>query len=181
MLIETALMLEIQRTNPRRVDENKAALYSGWVVEQAREHNLDPWLLHSLIYVESRWVAKVVRLEGDKSCSVGLGQINVADCNEQKIRKLQDPHENLRHIGARLELLQRTCKKNCEGLGWLQGYNPGSKSYVRLVETVLRRCHDDHESIVREVHARLHVPGLRRDGRCGASAECRPRAGTEHS
>jgi hypothetical protein len=175
MLIEAALTAEIQKTNPRKIDERKAETYAGWVVEQAKEHSLDPWLLHALVYVESRWVAKVVRIEGDKSCSVGLGQINVADCSDAKVQKLQDPHENLRQVARRLDLLQRTCKNSCEGLGWLQPYNPGDKSYVRLVETVLRRCHDDHEPAVRDVQTRLHFSGVCWQGPGGAGAKRRLR------
>jgi len=175
MLIEAALMFEVQRTN-LRIDERTARKYVDWIVEQATTHRLDPWLFFSLVYVESRWTAAVVRAEGDKSCSVGLGQINVSDCDPLEIERLQEPHENLRNVGWRLAQLRRICTRDCEGIRWLRGYNPGSKSYVSKVETVLERCHADYESPLREIPAGLHLSGVQwqsgdRTGReCGASA-----------
>jgi len=162
MLMQAMLVLEIQRTNPR-IGDAVAEHYASWVVEEADAHEEDPWLIFALGYVESRWTARVVRHEGDGSCSVGIGQINVPTCEARAVERLRDPRENLRQVGTRLELLRRTCKKDCMGIGWLRGYNPGDRGYVARVEKVLRRCHeehDDHQPVVREVPTGLHLPGM---------------------
>lgn len=171
MLIEAALVLEMQRTNPR-VNTRTAHKYAEWVLEESTQHVLDPWLIFSLVYVESRWTAVVVRPEGDGSCSVGLGQMNVATCDPIEIERLVDPRENLRRVGHRLALLRRVCKNDCEGIRWLRGYNPGSKSYVSKVEGVLARAHAEYEPPLREVPTDLYASWMCREDDRGASAEC---------
>ena len=165
MLIEAALIIEMHRSNPA-MDDKTAEAYAGWVVEESENHKLDPWLVYSLVHVESRWKTSAFRLEGDGTCSVGLGQINVPNCDPWTIERLHDPHHNLKTVTLRLDLLRRICRKKCEGIGFVRGYNPGDRSYLRLIGQVLERCHDDYEPALREVRTGMHVSRVWGAGPC---------------
>lgn len=170
MQVEIAIALEIQRTNPK-VSETMAQQYSAWVMEESVRNDLDPWLLHGIAHVESRWTAKAFRKERDGSCSVGLGQINVGNCEPGRVQTLKDPRENLRAMSDFLSTIRSTCRKNCEGLRWLRFYNYNNKQYVSgLVEPVIRRCRTKYEEQepqrdhlpVQEVPARVYFPWMLR-------------------
>jgi hypothetical protein len=168
MLVETALMLEIQRTNPK-VPEPQARKFASWVLEEADRNNLDPWLFHGIVYIESRWTPGVVRREEDGSCSIGLGQINVRRCEASKVQPLRDPRENLRRMGDFLSTIRDSCLKNCQGLKWLRFYNYNNKRYVTgLVGPVVDRCHaaydeKDEQPSPEHVHSELHVSRVCRE------------------
>lgn len=161
MAIELALALAIRQTNPK-VDHARADKYAAWVVEEADKRALDPWLFQAIIYTESRWTARVVRVEGDGSCSVGLGQINLARCEKDKIEELKEPQTNLQRMGEFLERIRSTCRYKCDGLGWLRAYNPGSKKYVPAVAAALERYHArfDEQSSRRALRVDVHASGM---------------------
>lgn len=165
MLIEAALALEIQTVNPR-LPTPTVTQYVQWVVEDSRHYDVDPWVVYALVGVESHWNAAALRREGDGTCSVGLGQINVRDCYSEKVVRLLEPRANLRAVVLRLNLLQRVCSHDCDGIGWLQGYNPGSHHYLGLVTRLMRRrgVYEDRESDIREVHTEMYSSGMCRQG-----------------
>lgn len=170
MIVEAALAMEIQRTNPK-VPEPRANEFAGWVVEEANRNNIDPWLIHGIVHIESRWTPGVVRHENDGSCSIGLGQINVLHCESAKIKPLRDPRENLHRMSDFLSTIRNACLKNCEGYKWLRFYNYNNKHYVTgLVGPVVDRCHaaydtedDEQHRPLPYVHSLLHVPWLCRE------------------
>lgn len=162
MLTELALVLEIQKTNGA-LTAAKSKQYASWVMEEASKNDIDPWVFHSIVWVESRWTARVVRKEQDGSCSIGLGQINVR-CDSKQVEVLQDPRENLKKMGTFLSGIKTTCKHDCAGLGWLKAYNGGDRNYVpKKVEPIVQRCHAAYvEPAVRTIPARVlssRVPG----------------------
>jgi hypothetical protein len=166
MILEAALALEIQRVNPR-LPECTVDRYAQLVVDEAQKRGVDPWVVFALVTVESRWISSAMRYEGDGTCSVGLGQINVRDCASDRVEKLKNPYTNLRVVVGRLGYLQDFCKRDCAGLGWLRGYNPGSRRYVSFVVQAMtaREKYEDRESDVSEVHIEVYSSGMcRQDG-----------------
>jgi hypothetical protein len=173
MLIEAALALEIHRTNPA-LPAGTVRQYAAWVLEEARARDFDPWLFHGVIVIESRWTAGVVRVEGNHTCSVGLGQINVR-CDGRHIAPLKEPRANLRRMGAMFDALRHACVTLCDEAGWLRGYNPGDGTYTRRVLAILSRCHVLYsEPALCRVHPHMHVSGLRGEAVDAAGAECGP-------
>lgn len=164
MLIEAALAVEIHRTNPALNDETRVQ-YASWVVEEATARDLDPWVFHAIIHVETRWKAGIVVHEHDGTCSVGLGGINVA-CDSSRAKDLRDPHANIQAVGVFLTRIRRRCAyrwcSDHNGLGWLRMYNGGQDYVTRLVGPIVERCHAAYpaQSIVGEVQAEVHVPEL---------------------
>jgi len=162
MLLEAALVLEIQRTNPK-VGEELATLYAQTVVAQAARVDIDPWVFHGIIHVESSWTARVVRHEGDRTCSVGLGQINVRTCKHTTIKLLQDPVQNITAVADFLARIKRKCIRRCGDLRWLVPYNPGQPRYVGWVKTIVDRSHDRYDEPawpLPKVRTRMHVAWL---------------------
>jgi hypothetical protein len=146
MLIEVALALEIRTTNPKLTAETSQQ-YANWVVEEAADRGLDPWLLHGLVSVESAWTASAVNHEKNGTCSVGLGQINTG-CSKEQLAKYQDPRTNLHKIGEYLAGMQKSCTKDCKNNGWVRAYNPGSKDYyLRQIRAIVARCHKEYDSV----------------------------------
>ena len=136
MLVELALALAIRSSNPA-LSEAKAHVYASWVLQESTARSLDPWIFQAIIHRETRWSAGAVRHERNGSCSVGLGQINVP-CRKQLIHSLLEPRANLYRVGEMLERLQRTCKHDCQDLGWLRGYNPGDAVYLAAIQEAVR-------------------------------------------
>lgn len=159
MLLEAALAIEIQNTNPK-VGSELAMNYAHEVALQAARVDIDPWVFHGIIYVESRWTADVVRHEGDKTCSVGLGQINVRTCAKTEVRELRNPYINIAAISIFLQKIKKNCVNRCAGLSWLRAYNPGEPRYVGWVKAVVDKAHNRHDPAARpvpEVYPRMHV------------------------
>jgi hypothetical protein len=157
MLLEAALALEIHRTNPA-VSETTAKQYAHWVVAEAAPQGIDPWVFHGIAFHESRWTAGAVKHEGNGTCSVGLGQINVKDCNSNRISVLKDPRLNIRAMAILLGKLKKNCQTNCGELGWIRGYNAGDTTYVPTIRQKVDQAHAHYrESALREVPARVHL------------------------
>lgn len=162
MLLEAALMLEIQRTNPKVTPET-AKNYAGWVLEEAADKEIDPWVFHAIIYIESRWSWWALRREQDGTCSVGLGQINVK-CDSERAKELRDPRTNILAVGEFLGHLKDRCHRRCDNLNWVVPYNAGNPCYIGWVR---KRVGDEHarypQPTLPEVQAGLHLEGLWRD------------------
>lgn len=159
MLIEAALAVEIQRTNPA-LNEEVRRQYAHWVVEEATARDLDPWIFHGIIHTETRWKAGIVVHEHDGSCSVGLGGINVRQCDSPRAAELRDPQKNIQAMGSFLSTIRHRCAHHCDGLGWLRAYNGGDRLYVpKKVGPIVDRCRAAYQQPpVREVQARMHTP-----------------------
>ena len=141
MLAKLALLLSlaIQASNPK-VQPREARLYARWVLREAAAQHADPWVFQAIIARETRWTPTEVRHETDGSCSVGLGQINV-DCAPRIVAPLLDPRTNIRRVGAVLAHLKSSCRHDCQDLGWLRAYNPGSAAYFEAVLAAVQRYH----------------------------------------
>jgi len=140
MLLEAALALEIQRTNPK-VSRDLATVYAQEVVAQAARVDVDPWVFHGVIYVESRWTARVVRYEEDFTCSVGLGQINVRTCKKERVEELKNGMNNIAEMATFFVKIKAKCARRCGGLRWLVPYNPGQPRYVGWVKKIVDQAH----------------------------------------
>ena len=139
MSLALQLALAIQTAN-HSLPARQARRLAAVVMEQSAERQLDPWLLYELVYRESRWTPTALRREWDGTCSVGLGQINVA-CDKDAIAPFFDPVVNLRKIGEYLEHFRKSCKQDCEGGLWLRGYNPGSSTYAPAILAAVAKRH----------------------------------------
>lgn len=162
MFTTSALLLSaaIQHSNPH-LSHRERDRYASWVLEEAREHSLDPWIFPALINRETHWTATALRHEADGSCSVGLGQINVR-CSSPEVVALQQPHANLHRMGAFLSRIRASCTHDCENLGWLRAYNPGDAEYLSAVQAAVRNAHaQDGQPAVRRVRAHLHASRVR--------------------
>jgi hypothetical protein len=160
LMVSVLLAAAIQHSNPRLSPRDRAH-YASWVREEARAHNLDPWIFHALINRETRWTATAVRHEGDGSCSVGLGQINVP-CTAVAMQPLLDPRTNIHRMGSFLAKIRGACTRGCASLGWLKQYNPGNAEYLSAVQADVRKHHaEGGEQVVRGARAVVHLPRLR--------------------
>jgi len=161
MLLEVALMMEIQRTNPK-VPLATAQDYTRWVLEEAQEKDIDPWVFHAIIHIESRWSWWAFRKEQDGTCSVGLGQINVK-CDSPKALELKDPHTNILAMGQFLGHLRKRCHQRCDNLNWVVPYNAGNPEYIGWVR---KRVGDEHarypQPSLPDLPAPVHVEGVLR-------------------
>jgi hypothetical protein len=162
MLLETALMMEIQRTNPK-VPAETAQKYTWWVMDQAQVREIDPWVFHAIIHIESRWSWWALRREQDGTCSIGLGQIN-AKCDSPKAKELRDPKANIEAVGEFLGHLKDRCHLRCDNLNWVVPYNAGNPQYIGWVR---KRVGDEHarypQPALPDLPPRMHLEELRRD------------------
>lgn len=102
--------------------------------------------LAGVVYVESRGQAGVVRYETNGSCSVGLGGVNVPDCDPVAVLHLQSAQPNLRASAVILAAGRRWCAEHpghsvCRRSGAIGMYNPGDKAYrvkVRAAQRAIR-------------------------------------------
>lgn len=151
------LVAAIQHSNPHLPPPDRDR-YAHWVQAEARAHLLDPWIFVALINRETHWTATAVRHEGDGSCSVGLGQINVR-CTAPAMQPLLDPRINLRHMGTFLARIRDACTHDCTNLGWLKQYNPGNAEYLSAVQADVRKHHaQDDQPALQTARAHVRVP-----------------------
>jgi hypothetical protein len=157
---------------------DQAHKYAVWVLADAKQYHLDPWIFVAIVQRETRWVNGLVRYESNGSCSVGLGQINLS-CDSPEIAPLRDARTNLQRMGQFLNHIRSSCKNNCRDLGWLRAYNPGSAEYFNSVREVVR-VYDaqDGEPFVLRLPDGMHSSGLSRQG--GGRAVHDRRVGVRH-
>lgn len=102
--------------------------------------------LAAVVHVESRGQAGIVRHETNGSCSVGLGGVNVPDCDPVAVAHLQQAQANLRASAVILRAGRRWCAEHpahkvCRASGPIGMYNPGDKAYrvkVRAAQRAIR-------------------------------------------
>jgi hypothetical protein len=171
MLVEAALVLAIQHTNPE-VPRRRARQYATRIQAEAKTYDLDPWVFVAIIDRETRWVPRLVRHEADGSYSVGLGQINVHSTKE--VRPLRQGRTNIARMGWFLNHIRATCRSDCEDLGWLRAYNPGSAVYFTAVREQVRTYRAQAgQPVVLRLQAGVHVSEVQRQVRDRAGHERR--------
>jgi soluble lytic murein transglycosylase-like protein len=108
--------------NPSAAD---IAKYSPIIDKAARDHELDPRLLHAVIRVESAYDARAVSVKGAR----GLMQLIPDTARRYGVTDVFDPAENV-HAGARhLKDLLATFNNNLELA--LAAYNAGEGAVIR--------------------------------------------------
>lgn len=163
MLLAAMLAWSIQQANPA-LQSGVARQYARLVVKEAQEHKLDPWLLEAIGYKESRWITSAIGYEKDGSCWVGLGQVRVQDCEEERVKVLLVPEANLHAASMVLVDARNICArsgKKCRTSKWLGLYNPGDKGYAASVMKLAKehRAYASHHAkpSVRDIQARVHA------------------------
>lgn len=141
--------------------------YSQAVVQSAAKEKVDPWLVEAIIFNESRWRSGSFRQESNGTCSVGLGQINVPDCNPDRIARLKEPETNIGQVARFLVRIQELCprvwpKKKCVHGGWVGLYNSGDPTYAKRVLLRTKEHARHRESHLRAVRPGLHASGVHR-------------------
>lgn len=111
--------------------------------------------LAAIVHVESRGQPGLVGVEKNGSCSVGLGMVNVPDCDPDKIQSLKDPVTNIRTSAKILRATRSWCAthprdRHCRagervfrGGGAVNRYAGRTSSYaprVAPVRAALRRA-----------------------------------------
>jgi hypothetical protein len=82
------------------------------IVAMASAERVDPRTLAAIVFLESKGQPHLVARERNGTCSVGLGQVNVPDCDPMKISSLHDPAYNLRVSAKILKANQRWCRRH---------------------------------------------------------------------
>lgn len=82
------------------------------ILATATAEHVDPRTLAAIVFLESRGQPYLVSREKNGTCSVGLGMVNVPDCDPSKISALQDPAHNLRVAARILHANQRWCRRH---------------------------------------------------------------------
>jgi hypothetical protein len=180
MLQEVLLALAIHQANPALPEETRYR-YAAWVLADAKQHQLDPWVYVAIVRRETRWTTGITRYEFNGSCSVGLGQINVP-CDTPDLVQLLDARTNLRRMGTFLTHLRSTCQNDCQNLGWLRAYNPGSAEYFTAVRDAVRTFHAQNgQPVVLPVPHGVHASRVSRQARSRAGHERRLDAWDDNS
>jgi len=146
------------------VPEATANSYASWVVEAATKNNTDPWIFVAIIDRETGWNPALVRNESNGTCSVGLGQINsIGPCTAAHTSTFTDPHANITRMGQLFYIFRETCRENCQDLGWLRRYNPGSPAYLAAIIQAVKNYHAQNgQPVVLRVPTGVHAPGVLR-------------------
>ena len=88
------------------------APWMALIFSTATAAHVDPATLGAIVFLESRGQPHLVSEERNGSCSVGLGMVNVPDCDPVRISALQDPAFNLRAAALALRANQRWCRRH---------------------------------------------------------------------
>lgn len=88
------------------------APWMALVFSTATAEHVDPATLGAIVFLESRGQPHLVARERNGTCSVGLGMVNVPDCDPVRISSLQDPAFNLRVAAKILRANQRWCRRH---------------------------------------------------------------------
>lgn len=118
----------------------------GAICTEAKPLSIPCDELAAVVFVESRGQAGIVRHETNGSCSVGLGGVNVPDCDPVAVAHLQQAQANLRASAVILRAGRRWCAEHpghgvCRRSGAIGMYNPGDKAYrvkVRAAQRAIR-------------------------------------------
>ncbi len=119
-----------------------AAILAIWTLIQgeAKAAGVSPLTFAAIVHVESRGQPGAIKHEANGSCSVGLGQVNVSDCDEAAVTRLLVPAANLRAAAGILKAGARYCLSHrCPRGGAVAMYNAGDKGYARRVFAVRRQ------------------------------------------
>lgn len=120
------------------------------ILSTASAERVDPATLGAIVFLESRGQPHLVAKEKNGTCSVGLGMVNVKDCDPVRMSSLQDPAFNLRVAAKILRANQRWCRKHpsewrCRageksfrGGGGVNTYAGNTKAYAPRVKPVRR-------------------------------------------
>jgi hypothetical protein len=100
MAITSALVLQVLKP------------WLALIVATASAEHVDPRTLAAIVFLESRGQPHLVSNERNGTCSVGLGQVNVADCDPVKMSALHDPAYNLRVSAKILKANRRWCRRH---------------------------------------------------------------------
>lgn len=122
----------------------------GVILATAEIEHVDARTLAAIVFLESRGQPQLMSKEKNGTCSVGLGMVNVADCDPQRMRRLQDPVYNLRVSAQMLKANQKWCRRHptewrCRagersfrGGGAVNCYAGRTKDYAARVQAVRR-------------------------------------------
>lgn len=84
----------------------------GLIEHEAERAGVSPVTLGAIVFTESRGQPHLVSKEKNGSCSVGLGMVNVPDCNPMRISSLQDPAYNVQVAAKILRANERWCRSH---------------------------------------------------------------------
>ena len=155
MSVVTALCLAVSALGISKPQQKRACKYMPYIVQQSTEHNIDPSIVVSMIFVESSFNPWVV----SPATACGLMQIipkytsyrNGGKKKRYTCNELKDPKRSIR-VGLKIlrHLLKRSsgdmaralCSYNAGYAGCKKGWkHPKTMRYVRAVRSAQRKIH----------------------------------------
>lgn len=114
-----------------------------FILAEAKAVGIDPLKLAAVVHTESRGQAGVIRRETNGSCSVGLGGVNVPDCDQVAVDHLLQAQANLRAAAVILKRGEEWCHARptwavCRRGGPIAMYNPGDRAYPARVRATMK-------------------------------------------
>ena len=122
--------LDIPAVKAPSYDKRQAAIFNKLIVKTAREHKLDPQLLHAIVTVESGYNPEAVSPKGAQ----GLMQLMPATAARFGASDPADPQDNLRAGARYLRFLLGLFKQDMPLV--LAAYNAGEGSVSKFRNTI---------------------------------------------
>jgi len=107
---------ERERGGTTNTWRQRAKLYEPFIASTAQRYNIDPHLLWTIAYLESRFRADAVSYKNGKPCGYGIMQFTVATARRYGLINPHDPRESIdaaarymrdlqTRFGSRLDLI----------------------------------------------------------------------------
>jgi len=120
---ENALAQRVQRGNASDAVTMRAKLYEPLMISAARRYQIDPHLLWTIAYLESRFRNEVVSYKNGKACAYGMMQFTVPTAQRYGLVNPHDPQQSIDAAARYVRDLQKRFGPRAELI--LAAYNAG--------------------------------------------------------
>lgn len=136
-----------------------ACYFSQQVIESSNQNNIDPFVIASIIYNESRWTEKITNKEG----ACGLGQVvyryNPENESRKKCNKLLEGQTNI-------QVISKILKKNLEDnkndyTKALPCYASGPSCTYKIYSTIILSKAKTFKKYYRRAKVRLFIENIK--------------------
>jgi soluble lytic murein transglycosylase-like protein len=120
---ENALAQQEQRVNAIDAVTMRAKQYELLMISAARRYQIDPHLLWTIAYLESRFRKEVVSYKNGKPCAYGLMQFTISTAQRYDLANPHDPQQSIDAAARYVRDLQRRFGPRADLI--LAAYNAG--------------------------------------------------------
>lgn len=120
---ENALAQREQRDNATDAATRRAKLYEPLIVSASQRYQIDPHLLWTIAYLESRFRNEAVSYKNGKACAYGLMQFTVPTAQRYGLANPHDPQQSIDAAARYVRDLQRRFGPRADLI--LAAYNAG--------------------------------------------------------